>query len=632
MSKLKIELGAKYSAGEMFKRAQNDVKQFGRATKDAGSMASSALKEIATVADKDVSTALKGMSGVISGMATGGLFGMLAAAATTAFELIKSHIEKTKEKAKELADAINQSIQAGFNKVKDSFSGVDKAVANSRKEIESFIKTAQGQHAADVRIKVAQLHTETLQKITDGMSEAGKKAIEAQEKYNAELIKQNGAIMANAEIETGLNQQKVAIETSLQENTMNLATARAQMADFEKANSGELTEYNGLLQSANTTIAEMVAKGADEQKAIQIHTQRLAQKAEFEEKHKVFLEQWKLIQEAVKAGEENQSKLIEQQNAVDEKLTELKQNETVLRAEQEARLMELDIAARQAQDALQVEAAAALDAARQDETKAEWAAYIYEKVSATEEEYIKLQEAANAAIEDGLTSEEISYALQEEWNKILQERNELVNKSNALQKEENKKREKGEADGKLPNINIGGSSVTATISNTRELGNEIGQDVKNQLNINNQFEQNRQEQRAARDQWTAIKGGASNFLYNTIHKMETGNYTEEQMKEWAEEMVKFQQEHWKPAVANAAKKDLGITDAKPLSMVDAIEKNALKSRIGLEPTAKKKWEENITKLKNRMAEIQQDRQKELQAYNDLNTCATTLKGAVAPKK
>lgn len=630
MSKLKIELGAKYSAGEMFKRAQNDVKQFGRATKDAGSMASSALKEIATVADKDVSTALKGMSGVISGMATGGLFGMLAAAATTAFELIKSHIEKTKEKAKELADAINQSIQTGFNKVKDSFSGIDKSVADSRKEIESFIKTAQGKHAADVRIKVAQLHTETLQKITDGMSDAGKKAIEAQEKYNAELIKQNGAILANAEAETGLNQQKIAIEQALQQNTNSLAEARAQMASFERENSGELTRYNGLLDSANKTIEEMIADGVNEQDAIKMHTQRLAEKAEFEEKHKAFLEQWKLIQESVKAGEENQTKLIEQQNAVDEKLTEVKLNEAVLRAEGEARLKELDIAARKAQEALQLEAAAALDAARQDETKAEWAAYIYEKVSATEEEYIRLQEAANAAIDDGLTTEEISYALQEEWNKILQERNELVNKSNALQKEENKKKEEGKDNDELPNIHIGGNSVNATIRNSHELGNEISKEAKKELNINNEFKKNRQEQREARDVWTAAKGN-SNFMWNAMQKIQNGKMTEEQMNELADELVEFQQKHWKPAVADAAKKDLGITDAAPLSMVDAIGKNAVKSRF-LSPRAIKQCEAAMDKIKERMATIQQDKQKKQRMYDDINACAINLKTALAPKK
>lgn len=631
MSKLKIELGAKYSAGEMFKRAQNDVKQFGRATKDAGQMASTALKEIATVADKDVSTALKGMGGVISGMATGGLFGMLAAAATTAFELIKSHIEKTKEKAKELADAINQSIQTGFNKVKDSFSGIDKSVANSRKEIESFIKTAQGQHAADVRIKVAQLHTETLQKITDGMSEAGKKAIEAQEKYNAELIKQNGAIMANAEAETGLNQQKVAIEQALQQNTNSLAEARAQMASFERENSGELTRYNGLLESANKTIEEMTASGVSYTDAVKMHAQRLAEKAEFEENHKAFLEQWKLIQEAVKAGEENQSKLIEQQNAVDEKLTELKLNETVLRAEGEARLKELDIAARQAQDALQTEAAAALDAARQDQTKAEWAIYINDKVSATEEEYIRLQEAANAAIDDGLTTEEISYALQEEWNKILQERNELVNKSNALQKEENKKREKGEADDKLPKINIGGSSIKANISNTHELGNEIGKEAKKELNLDNKLNENRDATRETRDMWTAAKGN-SNFLWNLAENMKNKKWSKDHLDEWANQMLEWQQKNWTPGLAEFAKKELGIKDDKPLSFVDAMEKQALKSRIGLEPTAKKQLEESIAKIKERMAELQQSKQKRQQMYDDINTCATTLKNAVAPKK
>lgn len=629
MSKLKIELGAKYSAGEMFKRAQNDVKQFGRDTKDAGQMASSALKEIATVADKDVSTALKGMSGVISGMATGGLFGMLAAAATTAFELIKSHIEKTKEKAKELADAINQSVQAGFNKVKDSFSGVDKAVANSRKEIESFIKTAQGQHAADVRIKVAQLHTETLQKITDGMSEAGKKAIEAQEKYNAELIKQNGAIMANAEIETGLNQQKVAIETALQQNTNSLAEARAKMAEYEGANSHEVWKYNDLQKNANLTIEELVAAGIDEQTAIKQHAQTLRDKAEFEEKHKAFIEQWTLIQEAVKAGEENQSKLIEQQNAVDEKLTELKQNETVLRAEQEARLKELDIAARQAQDALQAEAAAALDAARQDETKAEWAAFIYEKVSATEEEYIRLQEAANAAIEDGLTSEEISYALQEEWNKILQERNELVNKSNALQKEENKKREKGE-DNRLPNINVGGSSVTANISNTEELGNQISRRVRDDLDLGNQFAQNRQEMRSSRDIVNQLVAN-SPTVWNLAQKMINGQFTDEQVTELANEWLEMKNKYWNADVQKVAKEHFGIKPNEPLSFVAAIAKPAVDQRL-LSKKAIKQYEKAISKVRERMEELERKKQLKEKMYENINTCATTLKTAVAPKK
>lgn len=69
MSKISIELGGKYTAGEMFKRAQEDAKKLGAETRDMSGAATKALDTISGKLGNEVSPAIRGASDVLKGFA-----------------------------------------------------------------------------------------------------------------------------------------------------------------------------------------------------------------------------------------------------------------------------------------------------------------------------------------------------------------------------------------------------------------------------------------------------------------------------------------------------------------------------------------------------------------------------------
>lgn len=69
MSKINIELGGKYTAGEMFKRAQEDAKKFGAETRDMSGAATKALDTISGKLGDELSPAIRGASDVLKNFA-----------------------------------------------------------------------------------------------------------------------------------------------------------------------------------------------------------------------------------------------------------------------------------------------------------------------------------------------------------------------------------------------------------------------------------------------------------------------------------------------------------------------------------------------------------------------------------
>ena len=113
-----------------------------------------------------------------------------------------------------------ESIGENFKKTSDQ---IDKTKADAK----DLMEVLNGEVAKNAQLKIHELHIETLQKITDDMSKAGKDLVFADESYQAACIK------AAAAVEAVENTTKSA-KDSLQASTDKRVAAEAALADITK--------------------------------------------------------------------------------------------------------------------------------------------------------------------------------------------------------------------------------------------------------------------------------------------------------------------------------------------------------------------------------------------------------------
>ena len=81
-----------------------------------------------------------------------------------------------------------------FTAISDQLKTTKQEMAEATKEADAMLQALNGKVADSSKVQIAQLHVETLQKMTDATSEASKKAIEAQEAYIATVWKNNATM------------------------------------------------------------------------------------------------------------------------------------------------------------------------------------------------------------------------------------------------------------------------------------------------------------------------------------------------------------------------------------------------------------------------------------------------------
>ena len=118
----------------------------------------------------------------------------MTAAATAALGFIITKFNEAKEAAAKFADICRTEIVDGMKSITSGFKDVSTDIANAKSEAKDMLAVLNGAIASEARTKVQELHIQTLQQITDGMSEAGKNAILANEAYQAAIIKNTAAI------------------------------------------------------------------------------------------------------------------------------------------------------------------------------------------------------------------------------------------------------------------------------------------------------------------------------------------------------------------------------------------------------------------------------------------------------
>lgn len=179
MSRISIELGGTYTAEGMFKRAQKDMKKFGAETRDMGGAATKVLGTISAKLDGEVSTAIGGVTGLLQGLAAGGLWGLLGEAAKFAIGFVVDKFKEAKQAAKDFAEAVAGSTAESIGKLVQDFGDVKKQIDDAKKSAEDAMKVFESGKALELSNKIYEIHTRTLNAVNESLSEKGKAAVEA---------------------------------------------------------------------------------------------------------------------------------------------------------------------------------------------------------------------------------------------------------------------------------------------------------------------------------------------------------------------------------------------------------------------------------------------------------------------
>lgn len=384
-----IEIGGKDKSGAAFQSAINNSKRlqsatqetagglgslmaaskkFGAETRDSADVGAKAMEGLSSVIGGRLSTAAKGAGDVIKGFMSGGLWGAGAAAVKSAIELISSALEAAKERAM----AFSEHLARGFQAVADDFAAAKSEAADLAKDMDDAMKVANGAVASSARMKVHALHIETLQKITDGMSEAGKKDLEAEEKLAAANI----VAAANAEMRE--NERKAAHERVKRARDV-LAAAEERSAEVEEKNA-QLTAEQIETIAEHDKIKRELAKAeeklaTDTYGVVDYEEKRrkiIAELAEFEKEHADTLK-------LVDAGEKARNEATAALTAAQRELTAAKNAEKILASKHNMALADDEAAVMDCRRAREESAAALREAKRKEEEAAAAAAEKAEK-------------------------------------------------------------------------------------------------------------------------------------------------------------------------------------------------------------------------------------------------------------
>lgn len=496
--KITMEIGGKYSAGQAFQKAQQASKQLGKDTKDAASIGKQAFTGLADVVGGKTATAFNMLSGSITAFTTGGVFGLVASLGKMAFDAVSDAIEKAENNVVRLYDYISSMTPKMADSLTTGTSKVSRDVSEAEANVQKLIATSNGQISGTVQNNVARLNVEGLQKVTDGMSEASKKALEAQTAYNAKMEQMNGEVEKASSALNIWRQANEQLTTRNQEINSQMERLRVEEAALAQRHNAHL---NNLL---NYEKQSKVNKQAidEEGKAIEAERNRLV----------------KLRTTLEDASNKNKEQIIEFERKEFEAQTALQTAETNRTAAE----LEMSRKLTDARLAVEAEEKASRDLAEQKEIEAEQSKqkeefdkYILSEFQATEEEYLLLMEEKNAAIEEGLEDWEVEARLQETWLELMEERNNNIQKEN----DEAKK-------GTNPSES---ASASMTVSLDNGATSAIGESVEEHQNFKSEQRKQRDELRKGRNAKNEMKQDLP-----AMTKALKGEMPEAEAKQWVE--------------------------------------------------------------------------------------------------
>lgn len=569
MSKINLEIGGKYSAGQAFQKAQDATKQLGRETKDAASIGQSAFKGLADVVGGKTAGAFNILAGSVSAFATGGIFGLVASLGKLAFDAVSESIKKAEENVVRLYDYISSMTPKMADSLSTGTTKVSKDVAEAEANVAKLIAASNGKISGTVQNNVARLNVEGLQKVTDGMTEASKKALEAQTAYNAKMEQMNGEVdkaSAVLSIWRQASEQLTARNDEINQRMEQLKVEEAALAQRHNAHLNNLLNYENQSDEQKQAIDE-------NGKAIEAERNRLL----------------KLRTELENASNKNKEQIIQFEQKEFEAqmaLQTAEANRTAAELEMSRKLTDARLAVEAEEQASRDLAAQKAIEAEQSKEKEEFDKYILSEFKATEEEYVLLMEEKNAAIEEGLEDWEVEARLQETWLELMEERNAAIEKEN----DEAKKK------GTTPS-----DAASMTVSLNNAATSDIGEQVEEHQNFKEWQKKQREELRKGRNAKNEMKQDLP-----AMTKALKGEMPEEQAKRW----VQYAKQKYTPGqmteLANMARKtELMSTKSKEWHEQQERFKNMLKAMNGEDESSKRR-DKNIQATTNFVKELKEE--------------------------
>lgn len=464
--KIQLNIGGKYTMGQAVSRLDGDMKRCQNGVRDFSDAARKTISTVAGSFGAELNGTLKTTYNFIGDLARGGLWGALASVANMCFSAIGDYIQEANKKAETFAKVCREEIMDAIGGTMGKFGELSKNMAQAKSDGSEMLAVLNGDVAKSAHAKLHQLHIDTLQQMTDNMTAAGKAVIEANEAYEAAIIKGEAAIkMAENATKTATEnldrarQKREAAETTLAEVT----EQRVQLEQTLNAQGDNWLKERESLQSQISEAERLYAEGHltlayKQQWQIDAKTRI----AELEEEHADALAKYnealgreKSASDAIATAKREEESAQRQVTLAAQKESEARLNSATAEADAKARLDGANNALKAEEEATAKAAKAAEDKAYMDGQVAHITKICGERgVEAAE--YIEL---FKTCLGNGADETEAYAELQKKLNEELKKRKEAEEKAT----EEAKRKAEEEA---KKNDKKNGKDSTATASAT----------------------------------------------------------------------------------------------------------------------------------------------------------------------
>ena len=467
--KITLSTNAEMSGWDATNKAAND---FQRKNKDLIQQGVRGVQTLTTAfGDSGLAGTINKTAGVLAGLATGGVWGMIGAAANSALTVVIGYFKEMNERAKAFKEYLQKEFVEGLTGAGEQASALGKQIQEANKEVDDLIKTSNGKISGEAKNAVAKLHVETLQKLTDDMSESAQKVILADEALEAAKITHAANVRAATEAQSALESRLYAAGEEEAQASAIVTQAKNAVAEFENRYASTLTDVRVANLRAKQTIEEMVASGMTYNAAIKAKQEAVRLSEKIEKENAEVLKQHKNLLAEVKTAEEGLESAAKNRTAIETRLAAATVATETARAEETSATMSLAEAKRKAEMAVQTEQEAMLAQAEKTEEaiQTQLATNKIERVCAANKvKYAEYLALYTQLMKDGKTETEAFAELQKKLNEELKKRADAEAAAAALTDDNTKKKKTG-------NRTTTTSRISVSIGNTDNLANAVGE-------------------------------------------------------------------------------------------------------------------------------------------------------------
>lgn len=352
-----------------------------------------------------------------------------------------TYFNNAKEAAKNFTEYVATSTVSSIDKLAQRFGDTKKQIDSTRKSAEDALKVLEGKKAEELQNKIYQIHTETLQKITDDMTEKGRAVVLAEEKIAVAEAR------AATWHETQMARRKLLAQETEAAQARVTAAQAASAAAQERVNSlheglAEILQQKNLLELQAEDILKKKNEGeysaSYAQEALTATRNRLAE-----------------IEESSGQAIKSYNDAVAKSTSLKNELALAEENYKTVRNNEETTIASLNVQTRQLEQTI-IDATVSYNnvaMANQDEVDALarkkeeealsfeekkkrelYEARMFNHWKVTAEEFNQLKQKLNEAIEDGLEDAELEAVLTAEYRRLLEERNKRLDQEEQDQK------------------------------------------------------------------------------------------------------------------------------------------------------------------------------------------------------